>query len=311
MPNLMQGATDPYAPFHKRLGEFARELDLIGAGDIEALHRARVASRRVREWLPLLELDRDLTRTLARRLRQATKQFGIVRELDVLMLLTRELAQHDRYPARALAQIGALAAHENAAARKRLAVKLPAARLERLARKLARVSKHLESDAAESGRRRGKAPRHIWLWALEARLVRRAAGVRAAVVAAGAVYAPEQLHGVRIAVKKLRYAAELAAETTRKPFDAAIEALKAAQDLLGRLHDLDVLLRRVRQAQASLSPPDLAAWRDLSSLADIVEDDCRTLHARYMRDRANLTAVANRIGAGTGEPRLAGRRTAS
>ena len=149
--------------------------------------------------------------------------------------------------------------------------------------------------------------RRVWLWAVEARLARRAARVRAAVDAAGAVYAPERLHGVRIAVKKLRYAAELAAEATRKRIAADIALLKAAQNLLGRLHDLDVLLVRGREAQASLSPPDFTAWRDLGSLVHAVEDDCRKQHARYMGDRASLIAIANRMGAGarrsiTGRP---------
>jgi CHAD domain-containing protein len=53
---------------------------------------------------------------------------------------------------------------------------------------------------------------------------------------------PEQLHDARLAVKKLRYAAELVAEVTDRRIDSDIARLKAAQDLLGRLHDLETLL---------------------------------------------------------------------
>ena len=90
----------------------------------------------------------------------------------------------------------------------------------------------------------------------------------------------------------------MAADATRKQIAADVAALKAAQDLLGRLHDLGVLLVRAREAQALLSPPDLIAWRDLGLLVDVIEDDCRRLHARYMRNRTELMAIANRMAAG-------------
>jgi hypothetical protein len=43
-----------------------------------------------------------------------------------------------------------------------------------------------------------------------------------------------------------------------------------------------------------LAPPDLTAWRQLRSLVDALEDDCRKLLARYMHDRASLIAIAER-----------------
>jgi CHAD domain-containing protein len=261
--------------------------------------------------LPLLELNRDVTRNLTNRLRKVTKQLGAVREADVLMLLIQELSQDNRYAPLALKQIGGTAAQAGAAARERLSTKLPTAKLKRLARKLERVSKRLESDDAETDRHGASSPKGVWLRALEARLARRAFRVREAVEAAGAVYMPQRLHDVRIAVKKLRYAAELADETTGKRIAGDIAALKAAQDLLGRLHDLEVLLVQAREGQASLARPDLTAWRDLRSLVHVVEDDCRRLHARYMRDRTNLTVMANRMGPGARAAQLVGRRTAS
>jgi CHAD domain-containing protein len=159
-------------------------------------------------------------------------------------------------------------------------------------------------------RRDATARRRAWLWALEARLARRATQVRAAIEAAGTMYVPEHLHRVRIAVKKLRYAGELVAETTRRRIAVDIAALKASQELLGRLHDLEVLLASARKAQGSLAPPDLTAWRHLGSLVHVAQDDCRQLHARYMRDRTELMAVANRMAAGTREAEVVARRAA-
>lgn len=298
------------APFRTRLEAFAHELPELEAGSVEALHHTRVASRRLREMLPLLELDRDVTRKLARRLRKVTKRLGVVRELDVLVLHIHELTKNNRYSPTALRRLAGEVAQERAASRRRLSAKLSTAKLERLVRKLEGVLKRLESGNTTTHPSRTKGAGRAGLWALDARVAQRGVRVHAAIDAAGAVYAPVHLHGVRVAVKRLRYAAELVAETTRKRIAGDITRLKAAQDLLGQLHDLEVLLARSRAAQAALSPPDLTAWRDLDSLVHAVEDDCRKLHARYMRDRPELIAVAHRMGEGLREAQPVARRPA-
>ena len=71
-----------------------------GAGDVAALHRARVASRRLRELLPMLQLDHDKSRKLRPTLRKVTRRLGAVRELDVLLLLDRRTARRPPRPHR-------------------------------------------------------------------------------------------------------------------------------------------------------------------------------------------------------------------
>src|SRR5678816_1739434 len=83
---------------------------------------------------------------------------------------------------------------------------------------------------------------------------------------AGAVYLPERLHDVRIASKKLRYALELWERLRGERNTAPVRALKRVQALLGRMHDLQVLIERVREVQASLTPPSLSTWRELDEL---------------------------------------------
>jgi hypothetical protein len=73
--------------------------------------------------------------------------------------------------------------------------------------------------------------------------------------------------------------------------------LKRAQDNLGRLHDIQVLIGHARQAQTSLLPPNLVTWQSLEALVDALEDDCRRLHARYMRGRVRLQEVCARFAA--------------
>src|ERR1700754_4232316 len=212
----MPNPTDLSGQFRKRVDAFARDLRQVEAGDVEALHKTRVTSRRLRELLPLLQLDRDLTRKLTRRLRKVTRQLGAVRELDVMLLLIRGLSKDGRYPAAALTRLGTAVTQSRALARERMSMKLPVAKLERLANKLDHVAETLQSAEAVAHHREPGGHKRASLWAIEARVARRAASARSAIATAGAVYAPEQLHIVRITLKKLRYSVELASEARPK-----------------------------------------------------------------------------------------------
>src|SRR5207249_3613476 len=86
------------------LEAFTRTLHGVSAGKVRAVHRARVASRRLRELLPLLHLDRELREKLGKRLRRVRRALGRARELDVLLMVIDELRPSDR-EAFVLAQI--------------------------------------------------------------------------------------------------------------------------------------------------------------------------------------------------------------
>jgi CHAD domain-containing protein len=167
---------------------------------------------------------------------------------------------------------------------------MPVAELQRVIRKLERTV----GDLKASERSSSKVSARSWRWALDARVANRARRLATAIEDAGAVYLHERLHAVRIAVKKLRYSLELAADAAGHSGGADLRVLRRNQDLLGRMHDVQVLLDRVRQTQASLTPPNLNVWRDLNALMASLEDDCRRLHARYMHGREALAAVAAR-----------------
>jgi CHAD domain-containing protein len=270
-----------------RLARFRRTLDGLERGEPRALHGARVASRRLRELLPLLSSDR--VRKLRRRLRAVTAGLGAVREFDALLpLIDEHLTASRTNPLDGLRVSVTMARDE---ARARLVERLPPADIRRLARKLARLvdeAAALDASTPRTGVRG-------WRWALDARVARRAAQLTDAIAKAGAVYLPERLHRVRIAVKKLRYAVELAAEAGRPSMGAALRALKRSQDVLGRMHDLQRLIERTHAQQASLTPPQLSVWRSCDALATSLEDECRRLHARYVRASAGLTALAEAL----------------
>ena len=80
----------------RRVRALERDLPAALGGDVEALHRSRVASRRLREILPVLGLERDAgrqapVRKLQRRLRRLTSALGGVRELDVALGILDQL----------------------------------------------------------------------------------------------------------------------------------------------------------------------------------------------------------------------------
>ena len=285
----------------KRLERFTRLLPAVQEGDVSALHRARVASRRLRELLPILQLDHEPAAKLGRRLRKVRTRLGTVRELDVLLIVIDELHESRRQDRAALKRIGDDVRSEQARAREKLlGKKLPMVELEGIARKLDLALEDVEKADAKLADGRPQA--RGWKWALDARIARRAASLREAVDEAGAVYLPDRLHLARIAVKKLRYALELSAEAGGLATTPELRVLKRAQELLGRINDLDVLLKRIRQAQASLDPPNIATWREYDALTTAIENSCRRLHARYMRERPGLEAVIDQLTAKGSRP---------
>jgi CHAD domain-containing protein len=274
----------------KRVDQFTRVLHAVEKGDVRALHLARVASRRLRELVPMLQLERATSRKVGRRLRKVTRRLGPVRELDVLLIQIDELHVAARRGSGGLGRVGVRVSKARDEARKHLSEVLPTNETARLARKLERLA----DDLAEKERASSKAAARNWRWAIEARVARRAQRMAAAVTAAGAVYLPDRLHAVRIAVKRLRYAVELSTEAAGERGGADLNVLKRGQDVLGRLHDVQMLIDQVRQTQASLAPPSVTVWRELDTLVASLEDDCRRLHARYMRLRDGLTALVER-----------------
>jgi CHAD domain-containing protein len=277
----------------QRLERFTRLLPAVEDGDVRAVHRARVATRRLRELLPVLQLDNDVAAKLGRRLRKVTVQLGSIRELDVLMLVIDELRESGRHSDRALTLVADAVSRDRSRVRQRALSKLPVGEMRRIGHKLERTANEIEQSDKEGSP--SQAALRGWRWAIDARLAKRAKALRAAMDDAGAVYLPERLHAVRIAVKKLRYALEFSAETAGGRSTPELQLLKRAQALLGRMHDLQVFIGRVRQVQASLPQADLSLWRDLDQLVAAVENSCRRLHARYVRERAALEAICERV----------------
>ncbi len=286
-----------------RLKPFTRMLRPLQKGGGRSVHRMRVASRRLRELLPILAVEPRTADSLGRRLRKVTKRLGAVREPDALLELLGRLRELHRYDDRALARTIAAITDERSKALNRLQTRLPTGELRRIAAKFEKIQAALTQRGAKA------APRRAWSWAIDARAAQRARALKAAVEDAGPLYLPDRLHHVRIALKKLRYAVELEGDVSPdRQWRVDIAALKRTQDLLGRLRDRQVLIERVREVQTSLQPADLSVWRNLDDLMAAVEKDCRRLHARYLHEAPVLLAMCDRVGGRTRAAAAPGRR---
>ena len=128
--------------FTKRVEALAASICLIHDGP-EAVHQTRVASRRLREVIPLLPSQVDTEGKLERGVRRLTRRLGRVRELDVLWFLIRDFSRDGRHSPAALAGVSSLVQELRESAREGLAVRLPQAKLERLIQRLTSTAKNL------------------------------------------------------------------------------------------------------------------------------------------------------------------------
>ena len=266
-------------PFRRHLRILRKNLLPAMAGHVEALHRTRVTSRRLRETLPLVEcglpnIGVDKTR---RRIQRLTRMLGGVRELDVALQVIDDV---ERARSSQHVAVGTLRQHvlvEREDRRERMLGLLAAINTDKLDRQLADLARGLRGLDASAA----------WRETLAARIKRRAERVRVAVDRAGALYLSDRVHLVRVAIKKLRYTLELLGATGAARATATVKRLKQVQDTLGRLHDLEMLRHHARNVQAAADPRQ--PWiSDLGIVTRDLENECRQLHGRYIADRAKL-----------------------
>jgi CHAD domain-containing protein len=290
-----------YVLLRARLERFSRAMPGVETRDIRAVHRTRVSTRRLRELLPVLQLEEASVRKLAHQLRKVTRRLGRVREADVMLLLLAELHESGRFSEAALRLVRDAARVTRDEARANMPPKQTAAAFRRIVRKLDRAARKLEGSEDAQTRR-------AWRWALDARVSRRALALRHAIDKAGSVYLAERLHATRIALKKLRYGLELDVEAHGLKSSKELRTLKRMQEVLGRLHDHQILVDHVRSVQASLTPPSVSTWRDLDAVLMSLEESCRRIHARYVREREGLIDICDRLTQRTAPTKSSQRR---
>ena len=281
----------------QRLRALGRTLGGARQGDVGAIHQARVATRRLREALPLV-VDAGRARKLGRRVRGLTRALGPVRELDVVLHTLDALALASDVPADAVVCLRTVVVEERRRVHAAMVKGIADFSLEKLRRRaVAGARKHDAALAAEGAPTRRRRADPASLAMADRRAAKRAAALAAAIDNAAGIYLPDRLHEVRIAVKKLRYAMEVARDLRGSRAAARIRTLKRAQELLGRMHDMEVLIARTRGVQGSPRASNLQLSDHLDLLVRHLENECRRLHGHYIASRGQLVAVCDYVAA--------------
>ena len=286
----MSHTTSTELVIRQRLNALTRSLPGAQQGDAAQLHQARVATRRLREALPVIATG-SRGRKLVRDVRRLTRALGPVRELDVALVTLEELAAEGQLPAAAISKLRQVIRHDRRRRHGEMRRELTRVDLDKLRTRTAAAARRGESAAG----RRTRDPKQ--LADARRRAARRADRLRQAIENAAGIYLPDRLHAVRIAVKKLRYAMELARELSGSRAVARLRTLNDVQDLLGRMNDLEVLIARVRALQGSGEVTDLRLSSNLDRIVRRLETECRQLHGHYMASRPRLVAICDHASA--------------
>lgn len=282
----------------QRVSALRRALPAAREGDVTSLHQARVASRRLRAALPLVASGPKVQKA-TKSVRRLTRALGPVRELDVALLILDELEHSGDVPQSAIDRLRVSVMDERRHLHGAVRDEIDEFDLDKLRKRALAAAR--KQDSA----RKPKDPRSVEQ--ARERTARRARQLIVAMESAAGLYLPDRLHEVRIAVKKLRYTLELEGAARHA---SRLKTLKNAQDLLGRMHDLEVLIARTRGIQSSPGASTLKVSADLDRLVRRLENECRQLHGHYMAARTTLMALCQRLTA-PARPRARARSSAA
>jgi CHAD domain-containing protein len=275
----MRAAHRPLSLLGEQIRTLESHLSAVRDGDPEGVHQARVVTRRIRELLPLTAAGRGGD-ALAEEFRCVGRSLGAVRDADVQAALLR--SHEARIPGAAPTLVLLRQQQE----RRRLTLMRALIKeFERL-----EIDRLLQSvfDGAAGTMRRAAAS---WDRRLRRAVTDRAAGAREAILHATGVYFPKRTHRARIAIKKFRYATEIAAATGLWNPRDILRELKKGQELLGRLHDRQELIDRLPDGDAA-APAGMEPAQ-LRLAAQVVEAEAHDLHCRYLARRQRLLDAAN------------------
>src|SRR5262245_28602332 len=151
----------------RRARALRRHLAAAVAGREAGVHQARVASRRLREALPVLTEGLSHTKggKARRKIARLTAALGEVRELDVTLLLIDELNDRPNVPAAALSEVRAQVIEAREQRRHAMLKRLEHVDTTKLDRRIHAVRQALLHAVPA---------RHGWRAALAARVARRA-----------------------------------------------------------------------------------------------------------------------------------------
>ena len=197
--------------------------------DADAIHDARVSTRRLRAAIDLLDpaVPAKLLAPLRKTLRRLRRTLGPLRDIDVMLRTLEPLLDHRRHGPAAAWVRDRLLERRRRERRKAQKKRSPAALVARL-------------DAWDPLREHllglGEVTEGLMIASLGAQWNSFTAMTRQF-----DLFAPQDPHELRIAGKLLRYTFEMLRRTPRKPPAVVVRTFKRMQDALGEWHDYVVL----------------------------------------------------------------------
>jgi len=225
----------------QRLAQLKQEIPGVRQGrDIEAVHRLRVASRRLRTALRLFEecWPPRHGKPWQREIRRVTRSLGDARDADVQILFVEDQLRRCREPRfprglnRLLLRLRQRRSGLQSRVVKRVARLVEGRVIDQMERDLSPLAGDPGKPSAPPFRTLGTRAEGL----IQARLEELLAYEPFVARPACAV----ELHRMRIAAKRLRYCLELFDPLYNGRLEGTITTLKRIQDLLGLIHDCDV-----------------------------------------------------------------------
>ncbi len=250
--------------------------------DVEGIHRARVASRRLRAAIDAHRsaLGKREQKRLAKAVRRITSGLGAARELDVTIQLLEGrrmgLSGAERYACtHTVTRLRALRKGE--------------------AKAIASSAAYITSDAFAARVREtvstARAPKGCHLVEVETELKDRRRDLWRAHKRWVGSQSDETLHGVRIAFKKMRYSCEQYSDCYGKPMQRFIKTLRVVQDDLGIWNDFRVARRYVQSTAEGAEP---MAASGIAPLAALLNQEAETHLEAYRSTAAEFFSPKQR-----------------
>ena len=219
----MFDSVTPLTLFQGQVRTLRFHLPGVLEGQETSIHDARIATRRLRELIPVIGGRSDLD-MIGSRLRKLGRAFGRVRDTDAHMALLASIETLIPQPTPSLVVMRQGLEQERPEVMRRLIKRLERFDVVKLIPLLDQTPRW--GWTSPLGR--------PWRRPLQATLVERARATAEAIQHATGVYFPHRTHNVRIAVKKLRYAMEIAHHLGIGDRAAALRDLRKTQDLARR-----------------------------------------------------------------------------
>jgi CHAD domain-containing protein len=257
------------------------QLPPLRDGEEEAIHQARVAIRRLREAVALRN-DDDEDRSfeqLESRLAHAFKALGRARDADIAQRLVAHMEERFPLAPTMIGQLRSSVAQSRQETRRKMIKTLEAVQADFIPQQLVGTLRATPRFFNRGGGWHSKLRMHV---------ARRAGDLHVAIAHASGVYFRNRCHAARVAIKRLRYALELATTTGTMKVPRAMKILKKAQEALGDAHDREVLLLRVQDL------PDAdgkAARIESRALEQFIRGEIQEAHARYLAARFDLLDI--------------------